>query len=236
MISRDNYIPLYIQVKDEILSKIHDEVWKVEEKIPTEKELMKNYKVGRATIREAISMLVNEGYLEKRQGIGTFVCRRDPHLGFEPFISLALSLNIRGLKHNNKIIQNDKIKLSFEEQIDMKWHEDQAYYIERERFVEDKLIGIEKFYFDCEFQEEIQGENVADSLGKIIVEKLKVPIKRVIQDIIYRDSTMEEARRLGYSNKIKIMSMIRWIYIEGREEPFQYMELIIPSKIQKYFI
>ncbi|MCM1991949.1 GntR family transcriptional regulator [Oceanirhabdus seepicola] len=236
MINRNNYIPLYIQVKDEILSKVRDEVWKVEEKIPTEKELMKNYKVGRATIREAITMLVNEGYLEKRQGIGTFVCRREPHLGFEPFISLAVSLNLRGLKHNNKIIKNEKINVSQTEQIDMKWHEDKAYYIERERFVEEKLIGIEKFYFDYEFQEEIQKEDISDSLGKIIVEKLNIPIKRVIQDISYRDSTIEEARRLGYSNEVKIMKMIRWIYVEGRTEPFQYMEFIIPSKIQKYFI
>lgn len=236
MINRDNYRPLYVQVKDEILSKIKDEVWEIEEKIPTEKELMKNYEVGRATIREAINMLVNEGYLEKRQGIGTFVCRRDPHLGFEPFISLALSLNLRGLKHNNKIIKDELINLLQKEQEEMKWNKNNAYYIERERFVEKKLIGIEKFYFDAEFKENIQKENIEDSLGKIIVEKLNIPIRRVVQDIVYKNSTIEEARRLGYSNEVKIMKMIRWIYVEEREEPFQYMEFIIPSKIQKYFI
>ena len=106
--------------------------------------------------------------------------------------------------------------------------------------IANKLIEIDNenaypFYLKAMIHQ-IFNENIEDSLGKIIVEKLNIPIRRVIQDIIYKTSTIEEARRLGYSDEIKIMKMIRWIYVEGREEPFQYMEFIIPSKIQKYFI
>lgn len=56
---------------------------------------MEEYNLGRATVREAISLLVHEGYLYKKQGIGTFVARKQPSLGFEPIISLAYSLNAK---------------------------------------------------------------------------------------------------------------------------------------------
>lgn len=43
------------------------------EKIPSEPELMKQYEVGRSTIREAIKSLAMSGVLKVQQGSGTFV-------------------------------------------------------------------------------------------------------------------------------------------------------------------
>lgn len=42
-------------------------------KLPTEPELMKNFKVGRSSVREAIKLLVNTGIVRVQQGVGTFV-------------------------------------------------------------------------------------------------------------------------------------------------------------------
>ena len=41
--------------------------------LPVEPELMKQFGVGRSTIREAIKLLVNSGLLRVQQGVGTFV-------------------------------------------------------------------------------------------------------------------------------------------------------------------
>ena len=43
------------------------------DKLPAEPELMRLFGVGRSTVREAIKMLVNMGYLSVQQGRGTFV-------------------------------------------------------------------------------------------------------------------------------------------------------------------
>jgi DNA-binding FadR family transcriptional regulator len=43
------------------------------EKLPTEPELMKQFGVGRSTIREAIRILANAGWIRVQQGLGTFV-------------------------------------------------------------------------------------------------------------------------------------------------------------------
>ena len=43
------------------------------EKIPSENELAKSFSISRFTVRRAIELLTNEGWLERRQGSGTFV-------------------------------------------------------------------------------------------------------------------------------------------------------------------
>ncbi len=55
---------------------IQTELWKVNDKIPTEPELVQALGVGRNTIREAIKILEYLGILEVKQGLGTFVRSR----------------------------------------------------------------------------------------------------------------------------------------------------------------
>lgn len=45
----------------------------VGEKLPNESELMSIFGVGRSTVREAVKILVNRGFLKVQQGAGTFV-------------------------------------------------------------------------------------------------------------------------------------------------------------------
>jgi len=53
--------------------KIQSGVYGVGQKLPTEPALMLQLGVGRSTIREAVKLLVNSGYVSVQQGIGTSV-------------------------------------------------------------------------------------------------------------------------------------------------------------------
>ena len=66
-------IPLYYQLKQLIINSINNGVYKENEAIPTEYELIKDYKLSRTTVRQALNELVNEGYLYRKKGVGTFV-------------------------------------------------------------------------------------------------------------------------------------------------------------------
>lgn len=68
-------IPLYYRVKEDIINKIKDGTYKIEEKVPGENELQKIYNVSSITVRKALSDLVNEGYLYRIQGKGSFVAK-----------------------------------------------------------------------------------------------------------------------------------------------------------------
>jgi DNA-binding FadR family transcriptional regulator len=62
---------------DEVASKLQEKIlnggYKVNQKLPVEAELMRNFGVGRSTIREAVKILVSSGFLRVQQGIGTFI-------------------------------------------------------------------------------------------------------------------------------------------------------------------
>lgn len=64
-------------LSDEVASRLQEKIslghYKPGDKLPIEPELMKLFGVGRSTIREAIRILVNAGFLNVRQGLGTFV-------------------------------------------------------------------------------------------------------------------------------------------------------------------
>lgn len=64
---------LYYQLKTILAEKIHSGQWKVNDRIPTERELCDAYGVSRATVRLALGELENEGLLYRKQGKGTFV-------------------------------------------------------------------------------------------------------------------------------------------------------------------
>lgn len=79
MIKRNSSLPLYVQLADSVREKIRSGEIKVGDMLPSENEMIKQYKVARLTVREALSILVNEGLLEKRHGKGTF-CRASLNL------------------------------------------------------------------------------------------------------------------------------------------------------------
>lgn len=65
--------PLYKQIKSCLLKNINNKIFKANEAIPTERELCEVFGVSRFTVRNAIKELVEEGYLYRVQGNGTFV-------------------------------------------------------------------------------------------------------------------------------------------------------------------
>lgn len=75
IIKRDSPIPLYYQLKEIILSEITSNKLAAEDCLPTENEFMANYQISRATVRQAMGELVNESYLYRQKGKGTFVSR-----------------------------------------------------------------------------------------------------------------------------------------------------------------
>lgn len=74
-IKRDVPIPLYYQLKEIILNEIMSGTLKPGDCLPTENEFMQSYNISRATVRQAMIELVNENYLSRQKGKGTFVSK-----------------------------------------------------------------------------------------------------------------------------------------------------------------
>ena len=66
-------IPLYFQLKELVLSEIKEGNYKSGDMIPTEKEISDSFGISRTTVRQAITELVQEGWLYRVKSKGTFV-------------------------------------------------------------------------------------------------------------------------------------------------------------------
>ena len=67
-LDNNNAVPLYEQMMMMLRERLENHVLDAGEKLPSEAELCKSYGVSRITVRRAIDELVEEGYLEKKQG------------------------------------------------------------------------------------------------------------------------------------------------------------------------
>ncbi|MHC0037661.1 GntR family transcriptional regulator [Pseudoneobacillus sp. C159] len=67
--------PLYIDIYDQLFKLIMDGVFPPESKLPTETELAKMFGVSRMTLRQALSLLQDDGLVKSHHGKGSFVTK-----------------------------------------------------------------------------------------------------------------------------------------------------------------
>jgi len=65
-------------VAEHLQAQIQSGMYKLEQQLPSEHELTKEFGVGRSSVREAIRKLENNGMVRVQQGLGTFVIAERP--------------------------------------------------------------------------------------------------------------------------------------------------------------
>jgi GntR family transcriptional regulator len=101
--------PLPVQIARSIAERIRSGDLPPGAKVPSEPTLAAQLGVSRATIREAIRLLVGEGLVQTRRGLGTFVSY-EPHLwpvdtGLEELISMTDLIERAGYKASTKLLE-----------------------------------------------------------------------------------------------------------------------------------
>jgi GntR family transcriptional repressor for pyruvate dehydrogenase complex len=73
-------LPLPIEIQKQLSKAINDGVYKPGDKLPSERELVDQFQVSRVTIREALTILQNQGIITIRRGMnaGTYVTEPSP--------------------------------------------------------------------------------------------------------------------------------------------------------------
>ena len=76
-IDHEGPTPLYRQLADLLRTQIADGTLPPNRPIPSEQRLMHEHEVGRDTVRKAIAILREDGFVIAIQGRGTFVAPRE---------------------------------------------------------------------------------------------------------------------------------------------------------------
>src|SRR5574341_575118 len=88
--SNHNREPLPYRLAESIRQAIQDGRLKTGEQLPSEPEFAEQLGVSRTTLRDAVRMLVSEGTLERRRGVGTFVAN-NPLLNIQEGLETLIS-------------------------------------------------------------------------------------------------------------------------------------------------
>ncbi|MBC7320576.1 GntR family transcriptional regulator, partial [bacterium] len=68
-----DFLPIYAKIAETLRNEIKSGNFKPGDQLPTEGELCRLYNVSRGTIQKALNLLVSEGIISRRRGIGSFV-------------------------------------------------------------------------------------------------------------------------------------------------------------------
>ncbi len=92
--------PLYILVKEKIDELVADGTFSEGDRLPSENALADSLGVSRATLREALRVLEEEGKVIRQQGIGTFIAPRLPKIqkGIEDLYSVTETIHSQGFE------------------------------------------------------------------------------------------------------------------------------------------
>lgn len=93
-------MPLYSQIKQIILNDIKNGVYRLNETIPTEKQLQEMFDVSRMTIRLAIDALVAEGYVVKERSKGTRVIYPKIMESLNEVTNFSQEMRNKGIQYN----------------------------------------------------------------------------------------------------------------------------------------
>lgn len=154
MVNAESAVPLYSQMKENILERIHSGELKSGSRIPSEKELAKHYSVSLITVRRAISELVDAKVLEKKQGKGTFVLQRDFKRSFQPrAISFTEVCRNNNMTASAKLICGEIVRnapVSILKKLELP-ASSPVVYIKRLRFADNLPIVIETTWFSMHY-------------------------------------------------------------------------------------
>ncbi len=120
IISNSSSVPIYEQIKNQIIEQIMNEELKEDDILPSIRTLAKDIKISLMTIKKAYDQLEREGYVKSIGGKGTFVAPKNTGLAIErakkdieEYMSKAIDLAIKF----------DITKKEIEDLIELLWEE-----------------------------------------------------------------------------------------------------------------
>ncbi|HVB72426.1 MAG TPA: GntR family transcriptional regulator [Ktedonobacteraceae bacterium] len=146
-LERSNPLPLYYQLKEVLRQQIQAGHLVPHVAIPSEPELVSRYHVSRATVRQALTELVNEGLLYRQHGKGTFVCEPRAKQTVSVLTSLTTELQRRHKRPGGLLLLSELTRgsESVRQQLRLA-DEEQVVRLERLRAADGQFIAYELDY------------------------------------------------------------------------------------------
>lgn len=140
-------IPQYRKVYETLRKHIEEGLYQEDDILPSENELCAIHSVTRPTVRKALDMLANEGFIKKHQGLGSVVQNKPQSIGI-----LSISGTTSAVGHGNlktQVMSKPVVKPwpeDFEFELTETEKESGCIFFERLRLVNDDPVFVDITY------------------------------------------------------------------------------------------
>lgn len=216
MINKKAERAIYLQIADGIKALVEEKQLEKDSLIPSENKLSESYKVSRLTARRAIDYLVNQGFLYRIKGKGTFVAKKEK-IEYAPqklhgFTEEIISLN---MVPKNEVVKFEVIKAGkIAEKLDIS-KEDLVYHIIRIRKANDEPFILEKSFIPVDIFPELNISVLKGSKYAYVEKYTNKKIIESIQEIEAHLPTQAEKEYLQTDEPLLKISNIS--FLEGKE-------------------
>ncbi|MBY0219001.1 trehalose operon repressor [Paenibacillus illinoisensis] len=215
----------FIRIYEDIAAHIRNGEIEAGSLLPSELDLSESYQTSRETIRKALKMLYEEGYIQKIQGKGSIVLDIRmidfPISGLVSFKELAKKMGQRARTHVEEL-EELKVDQALFKTIQFGMGE-QVWKIVRVRNVDGERVILDKDYVSQRLVPGLTKEICNDSIYEYMEDQLGLSISFAKKEILVEEPTEEDRRLMdleGFHNVVVVRSQV---YLEDAS-PFQFTE------------
>ncbi|CAI6041093.1 HTH-type transcriptional regulator TreR [Paenibacillus sp. JJ-100] len=215
----------FIRIYEDIAGRIRSGDIEAGSLLQSELDLSERYQTSRETIRKALKMLYEEGYIQKIQGKGSIVLdirKIDfPVSGLISFKELAQKMGHRA-QTVVKLFEEQVVDQTLSQKTSFGLNE-QLWQINRVRKVDGEHVILDKDYISQRLIPGLNREICQDSIYEYVEQKLGLSISYAKKEILVEEPTDEDRHLLdleGFHNVVVVRSQV---YLEDTSQ-FQYTE------------
>jgi len=238
IIDPNNIIPKYYQLSNILRQKIEEGAWQPHEPIPSERQLEEQYNLSRPTIRQAIELLVRQGFLYRMHGRGTFVSPPKLQKGILELTSFSEDMRNRGLNPGQKFLEFGFTipPVQIRKQLELP-AEQKVLRIKRVRTGNGEPIGIQDSYLSLPANQEITREELEQrgSIYAILQEKFGIFPSEADETLEVTLATAEEAMLLEIPEGSPLLLSQRTLYSQDRKA-VEFVRILYRGDRYKYTV
>ncbi len=225
-LNKNSPIPLSIQTKEHLLAQIESGELKPGQRLPSERELCKQFSVSRITIRPALQELMRDGLVQSVPGKGTFVIQKLEE-EFHPLSGFSQDVQTQGHSSSSRILKQTvthaSLRLAKQLQIPNK---SQVAFIERLRLVDGEPRLLQATYVPLELCPDILKHHFeTESLYRILSELYRLAPVRADNSFEARLAQAEEEELLLLPHPAAVLVMRQTSYLKDNR-PIEYTRSI----------
>lgn len=217
-------LPIYKKIENDVKAKIQDGTYKGGDLLPSENELKDQYNVSRMTVRQALTNLVNDGYLYRHKGKGTFVSHNKFEKSIHGVRSFTQEMESIGKKVSNKILHFKRIEAPKEIAEKLFLEEgDEIINVERVRYGDDIPVLYEQLYILANLFKTITEADLKGSFYEYIEKRLGMNISYCLQSIEAISADTKVSSTLNVSKNAPTLLIVRNTFLSNGR-PFEFVK------------